>query len=244
MYVYTYIYIYIYIYTHIHTYMYIIHVVVDISCVLNQLTYCICLYVHTLMCVYIYIYIYIQRERDIDIAIAKAIAIAAIAISISIYIYIYIYIHSLFFTADGLLGDRRRGAAGAPAQPGRERTKQPRQRASLRCYMLCSNMRRQRVFQAFSDPGAEKLQKLLSVGPQGYISAKTARNQTTTPKGKNFGRNFGNCSLQGLGQHFGQPVEALGTRGAPLRRSQALLAGLSSMFRCVIDLFYVVTCYI
>ena len=32
-------------------------------------------------------------------------------------------------------------------------------------------------------PRAEKHQKLLSVGPQGYISAATARNLTTTPKG-------------------------------------------------------------
>ena len=49
-------------------------------------------------------------------------------------------------------------------------------------------IRRQRVFQAFSVPGAEQLQKLLSVGPEGKIFRKTNRNLTTTPKGKNFGK--------------------------------------------------------
>ena len=49
-------------------------------------------------------------------------------------------------------------------------------------------LRRRRVFQAFSVPGAEELQKLLSVGPEGYMFSKTARNLTTTSKGTNFGR--------------------------------------------------------
>ena len=43
-----------------------------------------------------------------------------------------------------------------------------------KCVSLKSlpNIRRQRVFQAFSVPGAEQLQKLLSVGPQGYVSSE------------------------------------------------------------------------
>ena len=37
----------------------------------------------------------------------------------------------------------------------------------------------------------------------GYIFSKTARNLTPTPEGRNIGRNFGSCFLQGLGQSFG-----------------------------------------
>ena len=62
-------------------------------------------------------------------------------------------------------------------------------------------IRRQIVFQAFSVPGTEQLQKLLSVGPsiRFIFSVTTARNLTTTPKGNNFGRNIGSVFFQGLG---------------------------------------------
>ena len=46
-------------------------------------------------------------------------------------------------------------------------------------------------------PGAEQVQKLLSVGPWGYMFSKTARDLTTTSTDENFGRHFGLlfCSL-------------------------------------------------
>ena len=49
--------------------------------------------------------------------------------------------------------------------------------------MQCSppKIRRQRVFQAFSVPEAERLQKLLSVGPQGYIFSKHCSESNDNP---------------------------------------------------------------
>ena len=42
-------------------------------------------------------------------------------------------------------------------------------------------LRRQRVFQAFSVPGAEKLQKLTSVGPWGYIFSNNCSKSNDNP---------------------------------------------------------------
>ena len=56
-------------------------------------------------------------------------------------------------------------------------------------------IRRQRVFQAFSAPGTEQLQKLLSVGPQGHMFSNNCWESIENPKGNNIGRNIGSVFL-------------------------------------------------
>ena len=46
---------------------------------------------------------------------------------------------------------------------------------------LLPKMRRQRVFQALSVPGAENLQKLFSVGPYGYVFSSNCSKSNDNP---------------------------------------------------------------
>ena len=52
------------------------------------------------------------------------------------------------------------------------------------CPVSLPKIRRQRVFQAFSVPGAERLQKLLSIGPWGYILSKNCSKSNDNPEGE------------------------------------------------------------
>ena len=65
-------------------------------------------------------------------------------------------------------------------------------------------IRRQRVFQAFSVPGANKLQKLMSslVAFRVIFTAKTARNLTTTSKGQTHRKKLRNSFSLGVRATF------------------------------------------
>ena len=91
------------------------------------------------------------------------------------YIYIYIYIYISFYTS---------------LCPAKQQQKVPSspQNSSL------PEIRRQRVFKPFSVPGVERLRKLLSAGPQGYMFSKHC-SKSNNPKEQNMGRNFGSFFL-------------------------------------------------
>ena len=58
-------------------------------------------------------------------------------------------------------------------------------------------MRRQHVFQAFSVPGTETLQKLMSLGPQAASGLYFQQQLIELYKEHNIGRNFGRLFSRG-----------------------------------------------
>ena len=119
---------------------------------------------HTYICIYAYIYIYIYTCISLSLSLSLYISLS---LSLSLSLYIYIYIHTAaqntkYGSTTSVISISRGGILMSIGNLP-EIMSQWQENRSL------PKMRQPRVFQALSVPGAERLQKLLSAGPSGYM---------------------------------------------------------------------------